>query len=48
MKILERSGIIGIHPNDNTATVWLKFDDLINIINEHGNIVKEGYIDELN
>ena len=28
--------IIGIHPNDNTATVWLKVDDLINIIKEHG------------
>ena len=24
--------IIGIHPNDNTATVWLKIEDLIDII----------------
>ena len=40
-------GIIGIHPNDNTATIWLKIDDLINIIKEHGNIVKEVYIDEI-
>ena len=40
-------GIIGIHPNDNTATIWLKMDDLINIIKEHGNIVKEVYIDEI-
>lgn len=31
--------IIGVHPNDNTATLWLKVDDLINIIREHGNIV---------
>ncbi len=31
--------IIGVHPNDNTATVWLKIDDLINIIKEHGNQV---------
>jgi len=23
--------LIGIHPNDNTATVWLKVDDLLNI-----------------
>lgn len=32
-------GIIGVHPNDNTATVWIKTDDLINIIKKHGNIV---------
>ena len=29
--------IIGIHPNDNTATIWLKVDDLLDIIKEHGN-----------
>ena len=29
--------IIGIHPNDNTATIWLKVSDLIDIIKEHGN-----------
>ena len=29
--------LIGVHPNDNTATVWLKIDDLFNIIKEHGN-----------
>ena len=33
------SGLIGVHPNDNTATVWLKADDLISIIQEHGNEV---------
>lgn len=33
-------GLIGIHPNDNTATVWLKIEDLINIIKEHGNEVE--------
>ena len=32
-------GIIGVHPNDNTATVWLKAQDLIKIIQEHGNNV---------
>ena len=32
--------IIGIHPNDNTATVWLKVDDLINIIKEHGSKIE--------
>ena len=31
--------IIGIHPNDNTATIWLKVQDLISIIREHKNKV---------
>ena len=31
--------IIGVHPNDNTATLWLKVMDLIDIIQEHGNQV---------
>ena len=29
--------IIGVHPNDNTATVWLQADDLVSLIREHGN-----------
>ena len=28
---------IGIHPNDNTATVWMQADDLMKIIQNHGN-----------
>lgn len=36
---LSNKQIIGIHPNDNTATIWLKVEDLIHIINEHGNQV---------
>lgn len=36
---IELPGLIGVHPNDNTATVWLKTEDLINIIKEHGNQV---------
>ena len=36
---LEGSGLVGVHPNDNTATVWLKAQDLINLITEHGNPV---------
>ena len=36
---IELPGLIGIHPNDNTATVWLKTEDLINLIKEHGNEV---------
>lgn len=31
--------IIGVHPNDNKATIWIKSDDLINIIKNHGNVV---------
>lgn len=31
--------LIGVHPNDNTATVWLKAKDLIKIIQQHGNAV---------
>ena len=31
--------IVGIHPNDNTATIWLKVLDLVSIIKEHGNQV---------
>ena len=33
-------GLIGIHPNDNTATVWLQTMDLVKIIREHGNDVR--------
>ena len=33
------SGRIGVHPNDNTATVWLQASDLIKLIEEHGNAV---------
>lgn len=29
--------MIGIHPNDNTATVWMSSNDLMELIREHGN-----------
>ena len=32
-------GLIGVHPNDNTATVWLRGSDLVKVIEEHGNTV---------
>lgn len=32
-------GLIGAHPNDNTATVWIKTEDLVRLIQEHGNTV---------
>lgn len=39
---LDRSfsgGLVGVHPNDNTATVWLNAEDLTRLIEEHGNPV---------
>ena len=36
---LKDKQIIGIHPNENTATLWLKIEDLIDIVKEHGNQV---------
>lgn len=30
-------GYIGFHPNDNTAFLWLKFEDLIRFIKSRGN-----------
>ena len=29
--------IIGVHPNDNSVTLWLRAQDLLAIIREHGN-----------
>ena len=34
---LQQPGLIGIHPNDNTATIRLKTQDLLDIVQEHGN-----------
>lgn len=36
---LAAPGLIGIHPNDNTATLYLSADALVDIIREHGNTV---------
>lgn len=30
-------GKIGIHPNDNTATIWMQTQDLLRLILENGN-----------
>ena len=32
-------GLIGFHPNDCTAFVWLKFEDLMKFIRHFGNDV---------
>jgi Ala-tRNA(Pro) deacylase len=31
-----KAGRIGVHPNDNTATLWLKSEDLIRLLSKHG------------
>lgn len=36
---VSNTSIIGVHPNDNTATIWLKTKDLIKMLEEHGNQV---------
>lgn len=33
---LKGRGLIGVHPNENTATVWLKTEDLIHLLEEAG------------
>ena len=35
----EYPGIVGVHPKDNTATILIKTNDLVEIIKEHGNEV---------
>lgn len=37
---LKEPYLIGCHPNDNTATVFLKTEDMINLIKEHGTQVE--------
>lgn len=32
-----RGGVIGVHPLENTATVWVPADELIALIRKHGN-----------
>lgn len=34
------SGLIGVHPNDNTATVWLAASDLKTLLESHGTPVE--------
>lgn len=33
-------GLVGVHPNDNRATVWLKAEDLIKVLEDHGSPVQ--------
>lgn len=32
---LDADGLIGVHPNDNTATVWLRARDLVDVLARH-------------
>ena len=34
---LEGNPGLGVHPNDNTATVWISFADLYRVVEVHGN-----------
>ncbi|MTK14098.1 MAG: prolyl-tRNA synthetase associated domain-containing protein [Clostridiaceae bacterium] len=31
---------LGVHPNDNTATVWISFEDLKKVVEQNGNKIK--------
>lgn len=35
--IMSTDSLVGFHPNDNTAFVWIKADDLIKFIKHYGN-----------
>lgn len=37
---LSEKNRIGVHPNDNTATVFLSFQDLYRVIEKHGNPIR--------
>lgn len=39
-RALVDGGLIGVHPCDNTATIWLKTADLIRVIENHGSTVR--------
>lgn len=38
-KDLKDASSVGVHPNDNTASVWLSFSDLCGLIKQNGNEV---------
>ena len=38
-EFLQPPAIVGVHPNDNTATVWLKAEELMALVRAHGNPV---------
>ena len=38
---------VGVHPNENTTTLWMSADDLLNLIQDHGNIAEYVRMDEI-
>lgn len=34
---LDENDIVGVHPNDTTASVWLAFRDVLKLVQTHGN-----------
>lgn len=38
--LCKSGGRVGVHPNDNTATVWMRSRDLIALIEAHGSPVR--------
>jgi Ala-tRNA(Pro) deacylase len=39
-KELKKTERLGVHPNDNTATVWMSFEDLHSVVKRNGNVVR--------
>lgn len=37
---LERFPCLGVHPNDNTATVWLSLADILRVVERNGNEIR--------
>ena len=37
---LERFPCLGVHPNDNTATVWLSLADILRVVEGNGNEIR--------
>lgn len=37
---LTKATLLGVHPNDNTATVWISFIDLKKVIDDNGNPIQ--------
>lgn len=38
-EFLEGDKLIGVHPNEITETMWMKTEDLLELIREHGTVV---------
>ena len=38
-EFFKEPNIIGVHPNDNTATLWLNANDLLKLLQSHGTAV---------